>query len=105
MKILGKYIVSLLCCVLVASCEIDNYDAADATIQGTLYDHNGEPLQVNQGSGYIRMREVSWAKDTTTFVGNQTLKVQQDGTYRHTKWFSGEYRMMPYAGNFYPYDD
>jgi hypothetical protein len=51
------------------------------------------------------MREVSWAKDSTSYVGNQTLKVQQDGTYRHTKWFSGEYRMLPYSGAFFPYDD
>lgn len=106
MKILSKYIVSFLCCVLVVSCEIDNYDEPNLTIQGALYDHNGQPLQVNQGSGYIRAREISWAKNTeTNFVGNQTLYVQQDGTYRNTKWFPGEYRIMPYAGNFYPYDD
>jgi hypothetical protein len=105
MKIASKYIAFLLCCVLVVSCEIDNYDEPDATIQGVIYDHNGQPLQVNHGSGYIRAREISWAKDETNFVGNQTLYVQQDGTYRNTKWFSGEYLMMPYAGNFYPYDD
>jgi hypothetical protein len=85
---------------------MDNYDGPDATIQGTLYDHNSQPLQVNQGAGIIRMKEVSWPKgDTTVFVGNQTLKVQQDGSYRHTKWFSGEYRMLPYSGAFFPYDD
>jgi hypothetical protein len=105
MKILSKYIAFLLCCVSVVSCEIDNYSEPDATIQGAIYDHNGQPLQVNHGSGYIRAREISWAKDETNFVGNQTLYVQQDGTYRNTKWFSGEYLMMPYAGNFYPYDD
>jgi hypothetical protein len=106
MKILSKCIATLLCSVLVVSCEIDNYEGANSTIQGTLYDHNGQPLQVNHGSGYIRAREVSWAQNNeTNFVGNQTLKVQQDGTYRNTKWFPGEYRMMPYAGNFFPYDD
>lgn len=105
MKIVSKYIAFILCCVLAVSCEIDNYDGPDATIQGTLFDHNGQPLQVNQGSGYIRMRELSWAKDENSFIGNQTLKVQQDGTYRHTKWFSGEYLMLPYSGNFFPYDD
>jgi len=105
MKILSKYMLSLLCCVMLASCEIDNYEAPYITIQGTIYDHNGQPLQVNQGSEYIRAREVSWAKKETDFVGNQRLRVQQDGTYRHTKWFPGEYLMMPYSGNFYPYDD
>lgn len=106
MKLLNKCILFVLCGMLVASCELDNYDGPDATIQGALYDHLGQPLQVNHGSGYIRMREVSWgAGKENAFIGNQTLKVQQDGTYRNTKWFSGEYRMLPYAGNFFPYDD
>ena len=100
-----KYIVFLLCGMLAVSCEIDNYDGPNATIQGTFYDHTGQPLQVNQGSEYLRAREVSWAKNDEMFVGNQRLKLQQDGTYRHTKWFSGEYLFLPYAGNFYPYDD
>ena len=101
-----SYIVIVACCMLATSCEIDNYDGPDATIQGVLYDHNGQPLQVNHGSGYIRIRDINWPKgDTTIFITNQTLVVQQDGTYRNTKWFSGEYRMLPYAGNFYPYDD
>ncbi|MDR1369710.1 MAG: DUF3823 domain-containing protein [Dysgonamonadaceae bacterium] len=106
MKTVSKYIIFLFCCVLAVSCEIDNYDGPDATIQGNLYDHNGQPLQVIQGAGYIRAREISWGKgNENVFVGNQTLYVQQDGSYRNTKWFSGEYRMLPYAGNFFPYDD
>jgi hypothetical protein len=96
----------ILCCLLPSACEIDNYDGPDATIRGTIYDHQNQPFQVNQGAEIIRMREVSWSKgDTTVFIGNQTLKVQQDGTYQHTKWFSGEYRMLPYSGAFFPYDD
>jgi hypothetical protein len=105
MKRFSNYIVLALCSLLAVSCEIDNYDEPDATIQGTFYDHNGQPLQVNQGVEYLRMREISWAKDEDMFIGNQRLRLQQDGTYRHTKWFSGEYRMLPYSGNFYPYDD
>jgi hypothetical protein len=104
MKILN-FISIILCCIFAVSCEIDNYDGPDATIQGTIYDHQNQIFQVNQGAGLIRMREVSWAKDSTSYVGNQTLKVQQDGTYTHTKWFSGEYRMLPYSGAFFPYDD
>ncbi|MDR1863941.1 MAG: DUF3823 domain-containing protein [Bacteroidales bacterium] len=104
MKII-KYISIVLCCLTAASCEIDNYDGPDATIQGSIYDHRGQPLEVNQGAGIIRMREISWAKDSASYVAPQTLKVQQDGTYRHTKWFSGTYRMLPYSGAFFPYDD
>ncbi len=106
MNRLNYYIAIILCSFLAISCEIDNYDGPDAEIQGTIYDHNNQPLQVAHGAGIIRMREVSWPNgDSTVFIGNQTLKVQQDGTYRNTKWFSGEYRMLPYSGPFYPYDD
>jgi len=103
MKSLLNSIAIVICMVFAASCEIDNYDAPDATIQGTFYDHNGLPLQLNHGSEYIRMREISWAKDTNTFTGNRNLKVMLDGTYRNTKQFAGKYRMFPYQGNFYPY--
>ena len=106
MKRLSNYIVILLCSLMAVSCEIDNYDGPDAEISGAFYDHNGQPFQVNHGASILRMREVSWETgDSTVFIGNQTLKVQQDGTYRHTKWFSGEYRMLPYSGAFFPYDD
>lgn len=100
-----KYCLLICCMLFAASCEIDNYVAPDATIRGTIYDHMDQPLQVNHGAAIIRMRELSWAKDSTTFIGNRTLKVQQDGTYNNTKWFPGEYLMLPYAGAFYPYDD
>lgn len=97
------YIAIIFCCVLATSCEIDNYDAPDATIQGTLFDHHGQPLQLDHGSQYIRMRETSWTKGDA--ITSQNLRVQQDGTYINTKWFEGEYLMLPYQGNFFPYDD
>jgi hypothetical protein len=99
-------IAIIFCYALIASCEIDNYDAPDATVQGALFDHHGDPLQLNHGSQYIRMREVSWAKDNPdAVITSQYLRVQQDGTYINTKWFEGEYLMLPYQGNFFPYDD
>lgn len=102
----NKYIAIVICCMLAVSCEIDNYDAPDATIQGTFYDHNGQPLQLNHGAEYIRMREVSWETgDPDVYIGSRFLRVQQDGTYRNTKQFAGEYRMFPYQGNFFPYWD
>jgi hypothetical protein len=106
MKFFIYYTLTVLFCISFVACEIDNYEEPDATIQGTIYDNQtNAPLQVDHGSGIIRMREASWAKDDNAFIGNQTLKVQQDGTYRNTKWFSGEYLMLPYSGAFYPYDD
>jgi hypothetical protein len=106
MKKLNYYIAFIFSCLFLAvSCEIDNYDGPDATIQGTVYDHLNQPFQVNHGAGIIRLLEVSWIIDSTTYVGRQTLNVRQDGTYINTKWFSGEYLMMPYSGAFFPYDD
>jgi hypothetical protein len=105
MKKIINYSVLLLCAIFTVSCEVDNYEGPDATIQGTVYDHLGQPLQVSHGAEIIRTREISWAKDSATYIGNQTLHVQQDGTYRNTKWFAGTYRMLPRAGAFFPYDD
>lgn len=34
-----------------------------------------------------------------------TTNNHQNGTYRNTKQFAGEYLMLPYNGNFYPYWD
>lgn len=107
MRFLNYYIMSvLLCCLALTGCEIDNYDAPDSTIEGKITDHRNEPFQTSQGAGIIRIREVSWGtNDTTTFISNRTLKVQQDGTYRNTKIFNGTYRLLPYSGAFFPYDD
>ena len=107
MKKLKYYIVLFLITIIAVSCEMDNYDGPDATIQGVIYDATtNKPLQVEHGSGILRLRELSWAKgDTLAYIGNQTLSVMQDGTYKNTKWFSGEYLMLPYNGPFFPYDD
>lgn len=105
MKFFKYYILSVLFGIAFTACETDNYDAPDCTIDGKILDHQGQPFQVNQGAGIIRIRELTWAKDTTTYTSNRTLKVQQDGTYRHTKIFKGNYLLLPYAGAFYPYDD
>ena len=99
------YILSVLFCFALAGCEIDNYDAPDCTIEGTVYDHHNQPYQVNHGAEIIRIRELSWAKDEDTYIANRTLRVQQDGTYRNTKIFKGTYRLLPRAGAFFPYDN
>jgi len=105
MKFFNFYILSVLLCFVFTACELDNYDAPDCTIEGTIMDHRNQPFQVNHGAEIIRIREMSWAKDEDTYTANRTLKVQQDGTYRHTKIFKGTYRLLPYSGAFFPYDD
>lgn len=108
MKKLINYIVPLLfaLCIL-SSCEKDNYQAPEATIQGQILDHNGKLLQTEHGNGNMRikMEELSWAKgDESIAITPQYLNLKQDGTYINTKWFAGEYRMTPVEGPFYPYN-
>ncbi len=92
---------------LNSSCEKDNYDGPDAQISGQILDHNGKPLQLEQGKGSmtIKMEELSWntgADDVS--IAPMFLNMKQDGSYVNTKWFAGEYRMTPVEGAFYPYD-
>ncbi|MDR2119871.1 MAG: DUF3823 domain-containing protein [Tannerella sp.] len=105
MNFFNYYILAILFCLTFTECETDNYEAPDCTIEGKIFDHLNQPFQVNQGASIIRIREVSWAKDSTMYTANRTLKVQQDGTYRNTKIFKGTYRLLPYSGAFFPYDD
>lgn len=104
LSLISSYIAIFICLFFAVSCEIDNYDAPDTTIQGAFFDHNGQPLPVEEGSTYLRMRENSWAADDEeAYVGYRTIALSQDGTYHHSKQFSGTYRMFPASGNFFPY--
>jgi hypothetical protein len=97
-------IASLTC---FYSCELDNYEGPDAQISGSIFDHNGNLLRTEPGSSNMRieMLELSWASGDTTVATLPTyLNMKIDGTYTNTKIFSGEYRMTPIEGAFYPYD-
>lgn len=82
------------------SCEIDNYDAPSASIEGILTDANGVGLQLEQGSSSarIKMQELSWNITPTPFY----LNFKIDGTYTNSKVFPGKYAMTPVDGAFYP---
>jgi hypothetical protein len=106
MNFLKYSLLSALLCVGLTACELDNYDEPDATIQGAITDHEGNPFLAGHGAEVIRMREISWGGgDQTVFIANRRLKILQDGTYRNTKIFAGTYLMMPHSGAFFPYDD
>lgn len=101
-----KFIIALSSFLMLAttSCEKDNYDAPDATIQGQIFDQNGEPFQTAMGQGSMRMRivEESFAngnEDVT--VTPQYLNMMQDGSYINTKLFAGTYSVIPEQGAFY----
>ncbi len=47
-----KYYIFLFTLILVfSSCEKDNYDAPDATLQGTITTNKDAPYQAEQGQG------------------------------------------------------
>ncbi len=86
------------------SCEKDNYDAPDATLQGQIYDNEGKPFQTanSQGSMRIKIVEESYANgDETVTVTPQYLNMRQDGSFINTKLFPGNYSVLPEQGAFY----
>jgi hypothetical protein len=106
MKKIYYYFTLVVILFSVSSCEIDNYDGPNASIQGQILDQDGNPLQTEQGAGNMRfkMEELSWAKGSSTVSISPTyLNVKQDGSFVNTKLFSGLYKMTPVEGAFFPY--
>lgn len=108
MNINRFYLLCMAILVLtLSSCEKDNYEGPDATIQGQILDPSGNPLQFDQGQGSmkIKMEELTWITEQGGKAITPTyLAVKQDGSYLNTKIFSGKYVMTPIEGPFFPYD-
>jgi hypothetical protein len=102
-----KRIINYICLATVIvgfyACEIDNLDGPEAAVIGTIYDHKGAPLQMEQGkgSGCIRIHELSYYEE---YIQEQELNVKVDGTFRNDKLFTGTYNIYPYKGSFWPVD-
>ncbi len=85
----------------VSCMEIDNFDAPDSKIEGTIIDKTtGKPFITDHGTSSIRIWEVSYSTNPTP----QDLGVRQDGTYANTKLFAGTYDMLPRSGAWWPCD-
>ena len=96
-----KYIPLLLLLSLsglFAGCKVDTYDLPAETIQGTLYDADGNPLITEQPNGFVIRLQEEGASSYIDFWG------KPDGTYRNTKVFSGKYTVEPRDGAFFPVD-
>jgi len=94
------YLIYISMLVFITSCEeIDNYEIADATLQGKLTDATGNPYITEQPNGFqIRMYEEG-SPQPRDFWG------KSDGTFRNTKIFSGNYKFLPINGAFFPVTD
>lgn len=98
-----KYILISLCAVGAVSCSKDNYKGPEETFEGRFIDKGtGEPFQTAMGNTGIRIRmmEYSWSENPQPYDFN----VNQDGTFRNTKIFKGEYGVIP-SGAFVPLEE
>jgi hypothetical protein len=93
------YLIFISLLVFTTSCEIDNYDIADATLEGKLTDNSGNAYITEQPNGFqIRMYEEG-SPQPRDFWG------KSDGTFRNTKIFTGNYKFLPINGAFFPVTD
>ena len=84
-KIVNIGLTALFAC-FVAACEndIDNYDAPNGGVYGTIYDkETNEPYEQNTGA-----------------TASVDFRARQDGTFEHTKVFNGSYRIQAKDGPF-----
>jgi hypothetical protein len=84
----------ILTAALMTACEIDNYDAPDASLKGTVIDETtGQGLITEQPDGVqIRYRELSEKYPNAQF---RNFWCRADGTYSNTKLFAARYEVYP----------
>ena len=86
--------------LLMTSCfQLDNYDAPDAGIDGTLIDiETGSPVYTEQPDGCrIELMDLSYENPTPL-----QFWAKADGTFRNVAPFSGDYDVTPTEGPFFP---
>lgn len=100
-----KYAMQVLlasCTLLFAACSLDNYDAPDGGIKGSVIDSaTGElvPQPVNATTGMrVRLTQQDWEVEAES----QLFYAQEDGQFINEQLFSGEYVMALEQTNFFP---
>ena len=80
-----------------SSCKVDNYDAPNASLTGTIIDSvTNKPIQQDLLLGsVIDYIEQGYANPQT-----QSLRFHVDGTYANLTMFSGNYTVQAVRGNF-----
>lgn len=103
MKLKYTMQVLLACCTLsFAACNLDNYDAPDGGIKGSVIDSaTGElvPQPVNATTGMrVRLTQQDWEVGAES----QLFYAQEDGLFINGQLFNGEYTMALEQTNFFP---
>lgn len=96
-----KKILIAICLMSVmptlTQCKLDNYDAPDSKIYGSMIDvETGDLVEQDIINGAV----IEYLEDGYTQIQNMVIK--NDGTYRNNLIFSGKYTMSPVRGNFEP---
>ena len=96
-----KYLYMAMFAFVFASCELDNYDAPNAGIDGALIDtETGDTVYTEQPDGcQIRLMDLGYSDPTPL-----DFWAKADGTFRNVALFSGEYSIYPYQGPVFPVD-
>ena len=99
-RILNTGLIALLF-GLVTACEneIDNYEAPNGGVYGSIYDketHEPIPMPVAGSSGVM----ISLYEQNTGATASVDFRARQDGTFEHTKVFNGDYRIQAKDGPF-----
>jgi len=93
---------SILCIAIVASLgscsKVDNYDAPDGTLTGSVIDNvSKKPIVTEQPNGFrIKYSEISWSDAPIA----QYFWGKANGTFNNTKLFAGKYQITPVEGAF-----
>jgi len=96
-KLLLLPCVLLLCCL--SSCELDNYDAPDATFYGSVIDEEtNQPIQQDLMEG----SRIDFIESGFNNPNTRQIRFHSDGTYCENNLFSGTYEVQALRGNFFP---
>lgn len=100
MKFKTFSIISVLSLLLLWGCELDNYEAPNATIKGKVIDSmTGKPLTSVQPKGYkIRLIQLSEKYKNPVPID---FWGKANGTFKNTALFEGKYKVKPIIGAFF----
>ncbi|MEX6686456.1 DUF3823 domain-containing protein [Danxiaibacter flavus] len=95
----------VIICMLASLCACtkqDNYSAPSATVMGSVIDATtGKPIQTEQPNGIkMRLLEEKYGAN----VSPLDYWIKADGTFDIANVFSGQYKVVPIEGAFFPAD-